>query len=162
MGIQGLNGARLDGALIEREGPKTRNGQRAEGDQCCSGASKVEVFVGWIALLAADFALKILGLRRVIRLIANWTPRRLRRQSPEVVMRVFTTIDRAGVYYSRRVLCLQRSIAAVCLLRAKGIPAEMVIGFARFPCQGHAWVEIEGSPVHESVRTEGYAVVLKC
>lgn len=161
MGIQGLNGAKLDGALIEREGPKTRNGQRAEVDQCRSGARKVEVFASWIALLAADFALKILGLRRVIRLIANWTPR-LRRQSPEAVTRVFTTIDRAGVYYSRRVLCLQRSIAAVFLLRAKGIPAEMVIGFARFPCQGHAWVEIEGSPVHESVRIQDYVVVLKC
>lgn len=52
--------------------------------------------------------------------------------------------DFACVFYFKRVKCLQRSAAAVVLLRRHGWNAEIVIGAQLLPFQSHAWVEIEG------------------
>ena len=52
-------------------------------------------------------------------------------------------VDWAAAFYWKRVLCLQRSIAATRLLRAYGVPAELVIGCRVVPFAGHAWVEVE-------------------
>src|ERR1700761_9392674 len=52
---------------------------------------------------------------------------------------VFRAVDLASVWYRRQVLCLQRSAAAVWLLRRSGIKAQMVIGVQPKPFRGHAW-----------------------
>lgn len=53
-------------------------------------------------------------------------------------------VDWATCFYWKRVRCLQRSIVAARLLRAHGVPAELVIGCRLAPFLGHAWVEVEG------------------
>ena len=55
---------------------------------------------------------------------------------------VSKAIDWAVAFYWKPVLCLQRSIAATRLLRAYGVPAELVIGCRLAPFVGHAWVEV--------------------
>jgi len=57
-------------------------------------------------------------------------------------------VDWAAAFYWKRVLCLQRSIAATRLLRAYGVKADLVIGCRLAPFAGHAWVEVDGRVVN--------------
>ena len=69
-------------------------------------------------------------------------------------------VDLACIWYSKKVLCLQRSAAATCLLRRHGIPAQLVIGTQQIPFNAHAWVEVEGRVVNDrAYMPEMYAVL---
>lgn len=59
-------------------------------------------------------------------------------------------IDAASCFYVKPVLCLQRSVCAVRLLRRLGSPARLVIGFRAVPFLSHAWVEVDGRTVNDS------------
>jgi hypothetical protein len=56
----------------------------------------------------------------------------------------------ATCLYWKRVLCLQRSFCMTRLLRARGIPARLVIGYRPVPFFSHAWVELNGRVVNDS------------
>ena len=60
---------------------------------------------------------------------------------------VCRAIDLACVWYWKKVLCLQRSAAATCLLRRNGIASQLVIGTQQVPFNAHAWVEVGGQVV---------------
>ena len=69
-------------------------------------------------------------------------------------------VDLACIWYGKKVLCLQRSAAATCLLRRHGIPAQLVIGTQQIPFHAHAWVEGDGRVVTDRAYTpEMYAVL---
>src|SRR5215831_4360135 len=69
-------------------------------------------------------------------------------------------VDLACIWYGKKVLCLQRSAAATCLLRRHGIPAQLVIGTQQIPFNAHAWVEVEGQIVSDRpYMHEMYAVL---
>lgn len=53
----------------------------------------------------------------------------------------------ACVFYIKPVHCLQRSAAVTRMLRRRGIPATLVIGYQPTPVEGHAWVELNGTVV---------------
>ena len=67
-----------------------------------------------------------------------------RHPGDEVDREISRAVDWAAAIYFKRVLCLQRSIAATRLLRAYGVKAELVIGCRLAPFVGHAWVEVDG------------------
>jgi hypothetical protein len=72
-------------------------------------------------------------------------------------------VDLACIWYRKEVLCLQRSAAAVCLLRKHGIPARLVLGTTHIPFKAHAWVEVDGRVVNDKSYTpERYAVLDRC
>jgi hypothetical protein len=56
----------------------------------------------------------------------------------------------ASCLYWKHVLCLQRSACLVTLLRGRGIPARLVIGYRPVPFLSHAWVEVDGRVVNDS------------
>jgi hypothetical protein len=56
----------------------------------------------------------------------------------------------AGCLYWKPVMCLQRSVCLVRLLRRRGIPARLVIGYRPAPFFSHAWVEVDGRVVNDS------------
>jgi hypothetical protein len=56
----------------------------------------------------------------------------------------------ACCFYWKRVLCLQRSVAAMRLLRAYGVGATVVVGYRPSPFFSHAWVEVDGRVVNDS------------
>ncbi|HEX7315673.1 MAG TPA: lasso peptide biosynthesis B2 protein [Pyrinomonadaceae bacterium] len=56
----------------------------------------------------------------------------------------------ATCLYWKPVLCLQRSVCTVRLLRRHGIVARLVIGYRPSPFFSHAWVEVDGRVVYGS------------
>jgi hypothetical protein len=76
---------------------------------------------------------------------------------------VCSAVDLASIWYWKQVPCLQRSAAAVCLLRRHGVAAQMVIGAQQIPFRSHAWVEVGGRVVNDRPYiAEMYAVLEKC
>lgn len=56
----------------------------------------------------------------------------------------------ASCFYWKPVLCLQRAVCTVRLLRRHGINARLVIGYRPSPFFSHAWVEVDGRVVYGS------------
>src|SRR5262245_30757938 len=56
----------------------------------------------------------------------------------------------ATCFYWKPVLCLQRAVCTVRLLRRYGIVARLVIGYRPSPFFSHAWVEVDGRVVYGS------------
>jgi len=56
----------------------------------------------------------------------------------------------ATCFYWKPVLCLQRAVCTVRLLRKNGIHARLVIGYRPSPFFSHAWVEVDGRVVYGS------------
>jgi len=56
----------------------------------------------------------------------------------------------ATCFYWKPVLCLQRAVCTVRLLRRYGIVARLVIGYRPSPFFSHAWVEVDGRLVYGS------------
>jgi transglutaminase superfamily protein len=82
---------------------------------------------------------------------------------PPIVEQVCSAVDLAAIWYPKQVLCLQRSAATTCLLKAYGVRAQMVIGAQQMPFRAHAWVEVDGRVVNDKPYTpEIYAVLDRC
>ena len=72
-------------------------------------------------------------------------------------------LNNACVWYPRRAECLQRSAVLTCLMRAYGLPAEMVIGTQKLPFRAHAWVELNGRVVNDKQDVpQLYAEIARC
>jgi hypothetical protein len=56
----------------------------------------------------------------------------------------------ATCFYWKPVLCLQRSVCTVRMLRKYGIDARLAIGYRPSPFFSHAWVEVNGRVVYGS------------
>lgn len=83
--------------------------------------------------------------------------RQVRRQSvaqkppaAELEQAICDAVLLATCFYWKPVLCLQRSVCTVRLLRKYGIHARMVIGYRPSPFFSHAWVEVDGRVVYGS------------
>jgi hypothetical protein len=101
--------------------------------------------MAWVILLLADVSIRATGFPGLYRAIGWWPTRSHRRPDDwrGAAKRVCDSVDCARAYYFRQVWCLQSAAAAVCLLRWRGIPAELVIGVRRLPFFAHAWVEVD-------------------
>jgi len=58
-------------------------------------------------------------------------------------------VDLAVLLYWKKLLCLERSVVLLALLRRRGVPAELVIGAKQLPFRAHAWVEVRGVVVND-------------
>ena len=101
-----------------------------------------------VGLLLYDLFLFGRNFRRMRRFVMNWKIVQ-RRAAPDVVDQVCKAVNYAGVWYPKRVLCLQRSAVTTCLLRSQGIPAQMVTGAQKAPFKAHAWTEVNGRAINE-------------
>jgi len=120
----------------------------------------------WAALLllvAADIALKVGGFRALHRAVQRWPRSRGPAQGSAIITQICAAVDRAGTVYLKQALCLQRSAVTACLLRRRGMAAEMVIGCHKMPFHGHAWVEIDGEVVNDKQKVRGfYSALARC
>ena len=117
---------------------------------------KRETLSAFMGLLAFDLLLKILGFQALIHRVEHWPTAEPRTTDLEICRRVRTMVDRAQMYYPKKAMCLQHSAVVTCLLRRRGVPAEMVLAAQPFPAKAHAWVEVAGRVINgnQSVRTK--------
>lgn len=84
------------------------------------------------------------------------------KKTPEATQ-ICRTVDVAAALYFHKVLCLQKSAAAVCLLKRHGFPGQLVVGVQQRPFAAHAWVELDGTVVNDKpYMPEIYAVLERC
>jgi len=70
--------------------------------------------------------------------------------SPESEKMICDAVLLATCFYWKPVLCLQRAVCTVRLLRRHGIHARLVIGYRPSPFFSHAWVEVDGRVLYGS------------
>jgi len=68
----------------------------------------------------------------------------------EVEQAVCDALLLATCFYFKPVLCLQRSVCTVRLLRKHGVAGRLAIGYRPAPFFSHAWVEVDGRIVNGS------------
>ena len=107
------------------------------------------VFKALYEIARYDALISLRGSGRVLQ--------QLRRQSvmqkpsnPELEHAICDAVLLATCFYWKPVLCLQRAVCTVRLLRKHGIDARLVIGYRPSPFFSHAWVEVNGRVVYGS------------
>jgi hypothetical protein len=123
----------------------------------------LRVVVAFGALVAVDVLMKLGGFRAVHRLVTRWRVRTRREADPATARALAAAVDSAARLYLKRAWCLQRSVVAACLLRSRGIPAELVIGVRKMPFLAHAWVELDGVVLNDRAEVQQvFAVMERC
>ncbi len=91
----------------------------------------------------------LFGFRRIHTLVARCSLVSSRR-SHDALTLVRLAVRDACILYPKQVHCLQRSAAVTCMLRRRGLPARLLIGYQPVPVEGHAWVELNGQIVWDN------------
>jgi len=125
----------------------------AEVDQN-TRVTKRETFTAFVGLFAFDLLVKFAGFEALIKRVESWPTAEPRKTDREICRRVRATVDRAQMYYPKKAMCLQHSAVVTCLLRRRGVPAEMVLGARAFPPKAHAWAEVMNEVVSDSPRVK--------
>ena len=100
-------------------------------------------------LMRYDLLFPCRGLRGV-------RPERRRRvaapgmESVQIESALCEAVRAVGPFYWKPIRCLQRSIVTARLMRDRGIPAEVVIGYRAAPFFSHAWIEVDGRVANDS------------
>jgi hypothetical protein len=120
-------------------------------------------FKSYLLLIRVQVVLKRHGFKRLYDTVRELQARDILESNRIPYERLCHAMDLACVFYPKTVLCLQRSAAAVLLLRPYGWPAEFVTGCAIETCENHAWVEVNGHIVNDKpYMHEMYEVLDRC
>lgn len=83
-----------------------------------------------------------------------------REDEQHLITALRAAVDRASIVVPKESRCLQRASVLTCLLRDRGLPAEMVIGAHKLPFGAHSWVEIGNTVVNDQKTVQTYYQVL--
>jgi hypothetical protein len=155
---KGVSGTTTSTVLDEQVTSASTQSETATGEV---RLSKRETFAAFVGLLSFDLLLKFRGFQSLIERVEHWPTAKPHASDPELCRRVRAMVDRAQMYYPKKAMCLQHSAVVTCLLRRRGVPAEMVLAAQEFPPKGHAWVEVEGHVVNDSQAVKKNHRVLK-
>lgn len=150
-GVSGTTASKAAGAANRSESTsttKTISTQRSVEEEI--QLLKRETLTAFIGLLAFDLLLKFRGFESVIKKVEHWPTAEPRKTDPELCRRIRAMVDRAQMYYPKKAMCLQHSAVVTCLLRRRGVPAEMVLAAQEFPPKAHAWSEVSGEVVNDN------------
>jgi hypothetical protein len=121
------------------------------------------IFKSYLLLIRVDAMLKRRGFKRLYDSVRMQPTQNMAESTRVSCERLCHAMDLACVFYPKTVHCLQRSAAAVFLLRAHGWPAEFVTGCALATFENHAWVELNGQVVNDKpYMHEMYEVLDRC
>jgi hypothetical protein len=116
----------------------------------------------FLGLTVINIMLKLVSFSAFYHTVKRW-PVRGEPGEPEAVVLVCEAVDKATTWYPKQAMCLQRSAVATCLLRSRGLPAQMVIGCRKIPFKSHAWAELYGLVVNDKVKVqELFRVLDRC
>jgi len=120
-------------------------------------------FKSYMLLIRVQIVLRRHGFKRLYDTLRELKTRDIPEAKRIPYERLCRAMDLACVFYPKTVLCLQRSVAAVLLLRPYGWPAEFVTGCALGTFENHAWVEMNGLIVNDKPYVhEMYEVLDRC
>lgn len=144
-GVSGTTSSRATTATTQATHRETHPASIPSG----STPLKRETITAFIGLFAFDLLLKFRGFQSLINKVEHWPTAEPRTSDLEICRRVRAMVDRAQMYYPKKAMCLQHSAVVTCLLRRRGVPAEMILAAQEFPPKGHAWVEVDGKVVND-------------
>ena len=127
----------------------------------CSLFGRLNIrLAAFLSVTLAHIALKRGGFPLLYRLVKSW-PTRIRagRIVSTDATALVSAMERAALFYIRRVACLHYAAAAVCLFRSQGIPASLVLGVHQQPFYAHAWVELNDSVLMGTVNRSQYLII---
>lgn len=95
-----------------------------------------------------EVVLSLLGSGRILSQLRRQSV--IAKTSAESEKTICDAVLLATCFYWKPVLCLQRAVCTVRLLRKYGIHAVLVIGYRPSPFFSHAWVEVDGRVLYGS------------
>lgn len=98
-------------------------------------------------LVRYEVIVSLLGSGRILSQLKR---QRVKAKAAEFENTICDAVLLATCFYWKPVLCLQRAVCTVRLLRRHGIPARLVIGYRPSPFFSHAWVEVDGRVLYGS------------
>jgi hypothetical protein len=107
------------------------------------------VFRALVELARYDAVLWLRGSGCILRRLRRH-PVEERPASPEAERAICEAVLLATCLYGKPVLCLQRAVCTVRLLRKYGVVARVAIGYRPAPFFSHAWAEVDGRVVYGS------------
>jgi hypothetical protein len=117
----------------------------------------------YLLLIRVNVTLRKHGFKRLYDAVREQPTRSVLEGDRISFERLCHSMDLACVFYPKTVLCLQRSAAAIFLLRPYGWAAEFVTGCAIETFENHAWVELAGQVVNDKPYIhEMYQVLDRC
>src|SRR5690348_7506929 len=96
-----------------------------------------------------DVVLRLRGSGRTLQQVSRQRVT-ARPTSQELEQAICNAVLLATCLYWKPVLCLQRSVCAVRLLRKHGVVGRLAIGYRPVPFFSHAWAEVDGRVVNDS------------
>ena len=108
------------------------------------------VFRALYEIVRYEVVLSLLGSGRILSQLRQQCIS-IQSTSAELEKAICDAVVLATCFYWKPVLCLQRAVCTVRLLRKHGINARLVIGYRPSPFFSHAWVEVDGRVVYGSV-----------
>ena len=107
------------------------------------------VFRALYEIARYEVVLSLLGSGRILSQLRRQSVT-ARTLSAEFEKAICDAVLLATCFYWKPVLCLQRAVCTVRLLRKHGISARLVIGYRPSPFFSHAWVEVDGRVLYGS------------
>ncbi len=136
---------------------------RADVNASRNWRQRLGTALAFLALVVVDGVMKLAGFGSFYRIVRSFPALGTAGGSERRIESICQAVDRAASLYFKRAWCLQRSATAACLLRLRGVPAELVIGVRKMPFYAHAWVEVDGRVVNDSpVVQSRYRVMERC
>ena len=120
---------------------------------------QLHTFTAFLGIATVNLVLRILGFHMLCEAIKSW-PVNDRIVVTDAKFRVCEAVNKAGSWYPRQSMCLQRSAVTTCLLRQSGVAAEVVIGCRKIPFGAHAWVEVAGEIANDKRQVQEFYKVL--
>jgi ATP-binding cassette subfamily B protein len=114
----------------------------------------------WIFLAYATFLIKTCNMEKLQVILQKRKAQckeEIRVQEAEIIFHNITETER---FFFTRIACLEKSLAVFLLATSQGKSIDMVIGVKLAPFASHAWVEVEGVPVHEEEEIGTYRRML--
>ena len=111
---------------------------------------KTELLIRALYELARyEVVLSLLGSGRILSQLRSQSIA-IQSSGAELEKTICDAVLLATCFYWKPVLCLQRAVCTVRLLRRHGIYARLVVGYRPSPFFSHAWVEVDGRVVYGS------------
>ena len=107
------------------------------------------VFRALYEIARYEVVLSLLGSGRILSQLKRQSVT-ARTASAEFEKVICDAVLLATCFYWKPVLCLQRAVCTVRLLRKNGVNARLVIGYRPSPFFSHAWVEVDGRVLYGS------------